>query len=86
METGMKNTTKDWAQAQFIDSFSTTELAFPQASVIGLLLFDSTAELGTPGHRALPFRYRLSSQRARALAAALIASADILDGTGQPRQ
>lgn len=82
----MKKPNSDWTQSPFVDSFSTVELVFPQASVIGLYLFDSTAAVGQPGHLTRPFRFRMSSARARKVAAALIASADALDGTGQQRQ
>jgi hypothetical protein len=82
----MKDTSKDWARTQYVDSFATKELVFPQASVIGLHLHDSSAQLGEPGHRANRFRFRMSSARARELAGALIAAADALDGTGQARQ
>jgi hypothetical protein len=75
-----------WTNAPFVDSFSTTELVFPQASVIGLILFDSAEQTNAAGHRDQPLRVRLSSARARALAKELIAAADTLDGTGLARQ
>lgn len=75
-----------WGKALFVDSFETGELVFPKVSVIGLLLFDSTARPGEPCHRDQPLRLRLSSGRARELAEALIAAADEAEGTGRQRQ
>ncbi|OJY25370.1 MAG: hypothetical protein BGP11_06175 [Rhodobacterales bacterium 65-51] len=82
----MKKTGNDWAKTQFTDSFATAELIFPQASIIGLLLFDSTALPGEPGHRELPFRFRIPANRARELAKALLETVDEIEGNGRRRQ
>jgi hypothetical protein len=82
----MKKTSDGWTDAQFVNSFTAAELVFPQASVIGLLLFDSTASSGEIGHRDQPFRFRLTAQRARAIAKALIELADEIEGAGRQRQ
>lgn len=82
----MKRTKKDWASTQFVNSFDAAELVFPQASVIGLALYDSTAAPGEPGHRDHPFQFRMTAPRARSIAKALLELADELDGKGQRRQ
>jgi hypothetical protein len=82
----MKTAGPDWTSTRFVDSFAVAELVFPQGSVIGLHLHDSAAAPGQPGHRDLPFRFCLTSARARALAEALLAGAAELDGSDAPRQ
>lgn len=82
----MKLNSRDWMDAQFINAVVTAELVHPKASAVGLALYDTTANPGEAGHRDQPFRFRISAQSARRIAQALLASADEIEGTGQPRQ
>lgn len=77
---------EDWTKTEYVDSFATLELAFPMASVIGLRLHDSNQEALQPGHKSMPFRFRLSAGRARELAKLLIDAADEIEGVRQQRQ
>lgn len=79
-------TDDDWKKSQHVDSFATTELVFPQASVIGLRLYDSNQEEMKSGHKSTPYQFRISADRARKLAEMLTAAADDLDGIGQQCQ
>lgn len=75
--------------ARFVDSFTTAELVHPGASVICLRLYDATTDAPAPGQtmtRAALIQVRMSADRARALAQALIASADALDANRAPER
>jgi hypothetical protein len=65
----------------FVNRFTTEELIFPTASVIGLNL----SEAGPEGAQSV-LRCRMTTSTARRLAQALLDSADELDGRNQPRQ
>ena len=70
------------ADTDFVDDFIIHELAFPQASVIRLHLFDSSE----PDVRATTRPVRMSTATARRLAKALIFAADDLEGVDRTRQ
>lgn len=68
--------------AEFVDTFSLAILEFPQASVIALRLYETSAADGpTAG-----VQVRLSAQSAQRLAHLLSDAAAALLGQGQPRQ
>lgn len=69
---------------RFVDSFRAVELVFPQASVIGLRLYEADAPVPPDGQA--PIQLRFSPRLARNLAHALAALADEIDGHGHPRQ
>lgn len=77
----------------FVDSFSTVELIFPQASIIAFRLWESTEFPNgalSADNNEVPIekahQFRISTTRARALATALIELADDLEGVGHPQQ
>ena len=76
----------EWRKTVFVDGFTTIQLDFPTATVIGLGLYDSNEETVKSGHKSTPFRFRMSPTRARKLAAMLIATADDIEGVGHTRQ
>lgn len=70
------------ADTDFIDSFETAELVFPNASVIRLHLYDSAE----PGRRATTRPVRMSTNTARRLAQSLIDAADAVEGVDHTHQ
>lgn len=69
---------------RFVDSFRIATLEFPQASFIGLRLYDAAEPL--PRNGQPPVQVRMTARAARELAQDLLACADALEGTGAPRQ
>jgi hypothetical protein len=88
-EDGLGRTAQGAIAARFVDSFTTAELIHPTTSIICLRLYDAGADATKAGQtttRADLLQVRLSPDRARALAALLLQSAEALDGRGAPRQ